>query len=272
MNKNILNTYTEIIHRAVQLITKASKSWLKEKADDSHTNVEWNVENESFRSHFLPKNIQLELSVAPFALNLLQNNSVAEAILLSGKKHSDIEAEMVKLLIGLGLDENQWNAALHFELPYTEPQDYTYPELESSNAQQIIDLRNFTQLTFEKYGHDHSVGLGLRTWPHHFDLGGLSDIQQDENGESTASIGMGLAMADSTTDEHYLYVNHWKKGGIEKYPNPTALPHKGYWLGNNPMAILRISDIEENGELSEEKALEFIDQAVKESARFVVLS
>lgn len=272
MDKQSLNSHTEIAHRAIQLITKAAKSWLPEKADDSHTNQAWNINSASFSGHPFENGVTIEVGLLPLQLIIRQNNSIVHEFSLAGQKHSAIEQKMVDALSTLGFDSSKWVSSLHFELPYSELEEFVYPSLDNNAMKAVADLRSFAQNVFTTYEAKHKVDLGLRTWPHHFDLGGLSVTAQDEDGNATSSIGMGTAMQDEGTDEHYFYINHWKQGGIDSYPNPTALPNSGYWLGNVPMAILRISNSIDGDEYNAHKAAEFIEQAVKESARFLVLS
>lgn len=272
MDQNIINGQTEIVHRAVQLLTKAAKSWLAPKDDDSHTNIGWNDKGSSFMGHILPGNIQLELSLADFTLNIHQSDTIVSSFELSEKKHADIELAMVQELTKLGLDARAWNSKLHYELPYSNLEEYVYPALNTHAMGQFISLRSFGQKVFEAYEKEHNINLGIRTWPHHFDLGGLSITDKDKEGNATATIGMGLAMHDSGTDEHYFYINHWKKGGIDHYPEPIHLLNGGKWIGETPMAVLKVSDVLIGDNFLLQSTIDFVDQAVKESARFIVLS
>ena len=272
MNHESLNRHTEIIHRAIQLITKAAKSWLPEKDDDSHTNLGWNSTKNSFQSHTFSGNVGIELCTDPFVLEIKKAGSIECSIPIIGFEHRIIETKMVEVMKGLGFDRSLWNSKLHYTLPYDPIEDFVYPEIDHDSMSDFNRLRSFGQQVFEEYEKQCSVNLGLRTWPHHFDLGGLSSVRNDENGNSSSSIGMGLAIHDSLSNEYYFYINHWNSDGISNYPDLIKLPNNGQWTGDQPMAILKVSSVWDGFGYNIEKTLEFVDAAVKESARFIVLS
>lgn len=263
-----LNNQTEVVHRAIQLLVKSAKSWLPAKDDDSHTNIAWLKSEASFMARPFALGIIIKIELNSFELVVLQNE-LKEKITLASKKHEDIEQELLHILDKKGLSKNDWIGSLHYELPYSELEQYIYPEAANVDFKEFIKARTFGQIVFENYEAQNGIELGLRTWPHHFDLGGLYTTATKANGDAMASIGMGLAMEDSLINEYYFYITHWKEGGVKVYPELPQLKHKGEWYGDEPMAVLKLSGLDLDDKKSLEKAIEFIHHAVRESRQLL---
>ena len=66
----------------------------------------------------------------------------------------------------------------------------------------------------------------IRVWPHGFDMASLLTLARGEDGNATATIGVGLSPGDESYDDPYLYVTVWP------HPEPDDLPvfeGPGYW-------------------------------------------
>lgn len=259
-----INQQTEIVHRAIQIIVKASKSWLPEKADDSHTNLNWNIKSKSFESREFQFKVRLFLNLSSFELEIHQNEKIKKAVKLSGQKHQNIEGELNQSLQLLGFDKEIWNPKLHYDLPYSSLEEFSYPIFNSGYFQEFVEIRNFGQDLFLQFESKQNLNLELRTWPHHFDLGGQIIHNQDGNGETSCSLGLGLAMQDSLIPEYYLYLSHWAKGDENKSQNPPQIKI-GEWNKDMSMYILRISDLNESANSNEEMANQFLSEAIDNS-------
>lgn len=257
-----INQQTEIVHRAIQIIVKASKSWLPEKADDSHTNLNWNMESKSFESREFQFKVQLFLNLSSFELEIHQNEKIIKAIKLSGEKHQNVEVELNQSFQQIGFGQELWNPNLHYKLPYSSLEEFCYPVFNPGYFQEFIELRNFGQDLFLQFESKQNLNLGLRTWPHHFDLGGQMILTTDENDEATSSIGLGMAMQDSLIPEYYLYLSHWSKEVAQETKKPLKLKF-GEWNEEMGMYILRITHLNESSNSNQENANQFLKEAIE---------
>lgn len=256
-----INQQTEIVHRAIQIMVKASKSWLPEKADDSHTNLHWNIEKNSFETRSFPLNIKLVLNLNSSGFEIHQNEKVNRAIPLSGKNHEELERDVKNSLVALGLTNQAWNPQLHYELPYPLLAEFSYPEMADGFFKDFIQIRNFGQGLFETFESKENLDLGLRTWPHHFDLGGQIILSKDENNEATSSLGLGLAMQDSIVEEYYFYLSFWTKKENKKAEKLPVLKFGG-WDKEMGLFILRISDLKASKNDYNEMVIQFLSETI----------
>lgn len=257
--KDKINHQTDLAHRALQILVKAAKSWLLNKDDDSHTNLHWNVATSSFQSHLFPLDIQLALNLKSSTLEIHKNGSLAHSISLSGMQQVRLEKEFADALLNVGLKKDSWNSQLHYELPYSDFKEFIYPELDENSFHDFRSIRDFGQRVLQSLESHESQDLGLRTWPHHFDLGGLISLKQNEKSETIASVGLGLAMQDSEIDEYYFYLSPWKKDF--KISAEDALnPKFGEWHAKMAMYVLKISEINNSDLKNEELANQFFKE------------
>lgn len=60
----------------------------------------------------------------------------------------------------------------------------------------------------ENFGHIAVVEPTVRSWPHHYDVGTLL-LLDDEDPETARSIGVGLSPGDGSYAEPYFYCSPW---------------------------------------------------------------
>ena len=65
-----LNIATEQIHWASQFLAAAGVAFVKHEADDSHTNIGWDYEQELFYSHTIAGKQPLHICLQPSTLQL----------------------------------------------------------------------------------------------------------------------------------------------------------------------------------------------------------
>ena len=82
--------------------------------------------------------------------------------------------------------------------------------------------------------------LPVRVWPHHFDAGSISFL--DEPGPSSRQIGFGLSPGDHQYEQPYFYVTAFPLPSSPQFP---ALAGGGFWREHPPFigAVLLGSSI-----------------------------
>lgn len=266
MNSENINRAAEVVHRAVQLLTKAAKSWLEQKEDDSHTNQSYF--NGVFKSHEFPGGLQLALEVSDLQIQLWKDGEQIWHKNLSGRLHHEVEEDLIGILHQNGLDRSQWVPNLHFDLPYKELENFRYPELEEIPLNAFVRTRDFGVDCLNELSGTLNDDPGFRTWPHHFDHGGLL-IVATQGGEMSKTVGIGLAMHDSLVPEHYFYISHWIKDGQADYTNLPELPSGGSWIGSQPMAVLPVCQLKRNGTFDKDEAMAFLKLAMTTSLKLL---
>lgn len=199
----------EQLHKAAQYLAAANISYLPAKPDDSHTNLEWNPNDKRLLSReFGTGNLQLGLNYKNFSLEILNAGGVVNTLELNGKGHGDIMAWIKSELVNQGHNDT-YAYSFHYDLPYDEINNDTVYTLTS--AGEMADIAGRLTLALEGFSEfltENQLESEVRVWPHHFDLGFYTEIN---NGKSLF-MGGGLAVPDSLVDDLYYYTTGWKSG------------------------------------------------------------
>lgn len=201
--------HTEPLHRAVQYLATASKSFLPAKDDDSHTNVGWNPISKSFETHALDKKgLTLALNVDAYSLDFIHPISGIEASFpLGGANHLDIvnwiERERAFYKI-----EKEYTFDLHYDLPYKDAfnDDSSFPKLKEEELKAQIQLRWLADKALALAAGQFDLLSDIRVWPHHFDTGSIGSNLSEKD----VSYGLGLSIPDHVEDDYYFYVTKYK--------------------------------------------------------------
>jgi len=201
-------TQTESLHRAVQYLAAASKSFLPAKEDDSHTNLAWNPTSKSFETHAFDKSgLALALNLEAYSLDFIHPVSGIEASFpLGGAKHLDVvnwierEREFCKVPHPFSFD-------LHYNLPYDEEFDdhLAFPKLKLDDLKPHIQLRWLADKALALTSGHFDMFSDIRTWPHHFDTAAIGSNLKDQE----ITFGVGLAIPDDVEDDYYFYVSKY---------------------------------------------------------------
>lgn len=241
----------KMMHLAAQYLAAAGKSFLERKEDDSHTNLDYDPEYGTLRTHLLSElSDSLSLNYCNFTLNWNSFDGIT-SLGLDGTSHEEILEwleEVSQTFIG-----KSYTFDLHYELPYTIDADFIYKLLDANRMEYLNELRRFSQLVLNRFLKENSMESDIRIWPHHFDTGAFVP----NVGERNLSIGLGMAIPDSMTDHYYFYL-----GGYDEYSGiDTAGFVKlstGVWKNEGfKGAILPISEI------NEREAVQFLNEALK---------
>ena len=97
----------------------------------------------------------------------------------------------------------------------------------------------------------HQLDSPIRVWPHHFDTGAYAPL-----GDTGISIGIGMAIPDTLSDEHYFYISGYKDGKTI-FPSSRNDLSLGKWVSEGfTGAILSTKDIIES------EAVQFFQEAI----------
>ncbi len=236
-----MNTETiEILHRASQYLAAFGISFVEKKADDSHTNLNWNPHSLSLETRSVINDsggaVQLALDCKSFAL--VGIDPIGESVLyMDHTKHRDVIEWLRNWSKESGLTE-VYDYRFHYELPYPAMADlYTWKQPSEAELQAYTEEMNRAKSQFSAILNNVGIESELRVWPHHFDLGFFGKVPSHK----TLSIGGGKAIPDSLSSDSYYYISGWYENGsavnVERMPPLT----KGTWgLGNFNGSILSI--------------------------------
>lgn len=194
------------LHIAAQYLAAANMSFLEKKADDSHTNVGFNTDTKCMETYDLSSSgDRLSLNYRRFSLEWNSQSGVT-SLSLDGKTHGDIlqwlqERSRTHL-------SKEYVYEFHYELPYTIDAEYTFKLTDASKLEHLCNLRILAQYTLERIINKNALDSPIRIWPHHFDTGAYAALGD----ASDLFIGIGMAIPDTVSDEHYFYISVYKNG------------------------------------------------------------
>jgi hypothetical protein len=227
-----LDAARALAHRAAQLVTMAARVNLSAVADDSHSNLGWGPETQSFASHPLDAGdtqIQVALSINPLRLDLTRNGQRSKSLKLDGLSHANALDWLDTQLVRVGLA-----AASQSTLPYDLPEDVS-----NLATYDVVDIGDQLTSLAAWFDTAHGVlsdfvsglidirrGAGpVRCWPHHFDMATYVELEQGPS-EMARGIGVGMSPGDESYNQPYFYVNPWPH--LEPTNLPPA-PQPGHW-------------------------------------------
>ncbi len=227
-----LNNEMTLHHHAVQFIALAGKYLLPEKQDDSHTNMYWNRALNSYVGHELPQFRRVAIRLPDLSLCVFDDKDyIVQALEISGYTRMDLFEWLTKALEANRISTENLGLEMHYEIP--DQARYEHAPFEKPHPEAtgfIARMRSNTREIITELVKEHPDASPVRIWPHHFDTG--SFIPYYDGDKLTASIGLGLAMADEMVEEPYFYVNHWMDEPLKDYPK-LKNPAKGKWIIND---------------------------------------
>lgn len=216
-------------HKAAQMVTKAARANLPAATDDSHSNLGWNVTQQSLLSQPLgegPQRYFAGLSISPLKLIFLQDDRIQAEINLDNVSPYDAD-----VWLDQQLDEAGLRPGSGIELPYALPDDVA--------AVDVFRTGEGDKGLSAWFGLAHAVLTGLekdkasidpgpspvRCWPHHFDIATYVSLEVGD-AETARGIGVGMSPGDEGYDQPYFYINPWPHLDPNDLP---ALPAPGHW-------------------------------------------
>jgi len=212
------------LHWLSQILAKVNRTFVQAEEDDSHTNLYFDALGNRIMSRWIKagdSNIIFTLNLDNLRFEVLD---IKQQIIASFETIShtakEIEKNIEEVLPSLGLDSKGFSKELHFEIPAYSFKEDPIPRIDEDS---LKVWRHFRQIANEAcsllLGHAQ-VEAEIRIWPHHFDTGIYTMINDN------LGLGFGLAMEDSMAGAPYFYVSGYPKTGAMDY---IKLPESEAW-------------------------------------------
>lgn len=237
----------EQIHLAIQYLATAAISFVDKKEDDSHTNLGFSIETKTMSTRALSENGEsLSFSYTHFGL-IWKGIDEEKSISLDGKTHAQIIQWLEKTTAHLS---KTYHYDLHYDLPYTIHNEYTFYRKDQDLLNELSQLRILAQDVFERFLIDQALVSEIRVWPHHFDTGGFVTL---ENG---IGVGFGLGIPDTVHDDYYFYIGGYQ-GHDAIDPKDFSSLTNGHWVNTGfKGGVLSVVGTDKH------KSLTFLNQAI----------
>lgn len=195
-----------------------------------------------------PDKATLSLGLRPADLKLLafRDDELTDEFALHGRDDGEARVWLGELLGGSGFDLAKYDAEQPYQMPAGPFEDgEIYDALSSAAAlnemARLFDNAEFVLGRLQRANAYLKPGpSAVRAWPHHFDMGLLTTIE-DAPFEHARAIGAGLAIPDSLYGEYYFYTYPWprhKRKGVKSPKSAGKLQKKGFFG-----AVLTMSDL-----------------------------
>ncbi|KAA3617142.1 MAG: hypothetical protein D8M58_03885 [Calditrichaeota bacterium] len=259
------------LHQASQLLAATGVSFVQNKADDSHTNMQWLDDLKAFESSAFGSHMQLRLAInfEQLKLILMDEDHDFSEFNLHGKTNEQAISWYNNALKSSNFDPSKLTLKLHYEIPKTDqangaPYDLFDPELFKEHSNHFSNAN----LVLQKIASQYKGASNVRCWPHHFDLGMLIVIEENTDPEKMKSIGVGYSPGDDNYDEPYYYVSPWPYPHYSKLKN-EELPGNGKWhITGFVSAILTASDFQ-NEKNQQQAVMDFLEKTIKISKSMI---
>ncbi|MEP7344698.1 MAG: hypothetical protein ABI877_05510 [Gemmatimonadaceae bacterium] len=247
-------------HHAAQLVVSAAISYLAPRADDSHTNLEWQPDLSAMAGNVLSNASGARFALRPADLTLLalsKRGAVVDEFALSGHTIKDADVWMRAALARLGFDAGRLTQKKHYEIPTHQVATGHQFQLaaDGSNAELASYYHDAWCLT-STVRDEREGAPEPRIWPHHFDLATLIAVATPQ-GSASRTIGVGLSPGDDSYPQPYIYVGPSPSPPVDRLP-PLSVGrwHTAGWVG----AVL--TGAEFLGDKGADRALAFSRQAI----------
>jgi hypothetical protein len=238
------------MHFSSQYLAAAGISFVEKQEDDSHTNLGFNTEKGFIYTRELSDNgDQLILNYNTFSLDW-KGVTKTTSIYLNGKTHKEVIdwiSNVAQKTIG-----KSYEYAFHYDLPYAISDDFTFELKDANRLNQLLENRKLAYSVIEEFLTTNNLKSEIRVWPHHFDTGAFIIFDND----SGISIGLGFAIPDTVSQDHYFYIGGYKGHDEIDTSNFTKLTD-GQWNNEGFIgAILSIS------KTNKTKGIAFLNEAL----------
>lgn len=242
---------TTQMHLATQYLAAAGICFVDKKEDDSHTNLGFSVEKGTLYSRALDKKgTVLSLSYDTFSLEW--NDSSSSSVLqLDGTTHAAV-VEWINKMAANSHIATPYSYDLHYELPYQMKEDDVFKLEDLAALQKLKENRSLAQTVLEEFLDSNKLHSEIRIWPHHFDTGAFAPLKDSPD----VSVGLGLAIPDSLSDQYYFYISGYKNGSPIAVTDLSELS-LGAWKSEGFVgAVLPISGV------NKDKGIHFFEEVI----------
>jgi hypothetical protein len=211
------------LHWAAQLVSAVGASLLPAEADDSHTNLGWDVQLSVLAGrHAGTQSLQAGLVYEALELAVIDSGRERSSMRLAG--HT-----LQQALAWLGQEVADDAAAL--ALPVYEMPAHPVGEggvFSDAGPAARAELAAWFAGAFASIGDvvaDEPAASPVRCWPHHFDVASLITFGPGAGTEEARSIGVGFSPGDGSYDQPYFYMTPWPYPDTEDLPTLEAGAH-----------------------------------------------
>ena len=240
-----LNSAQNAIHHAAQFIAIVGKYLLEEQADDSHTNMAWVREKDSFVGREIQGRAKVALHLPTLSLKILGPTDL-EIISYSlfGKTKAEALNWLKQALLLKQIVADALKPELNYNIPpHSVDSGEAFPEISKEILEELATHRTLTDIICKEIALEFNHASEVRTWPHHFDHGVYVPFVFDDDKSVEQSFSVGYAIADSIIPEPYVYVTQWRKNDSIDYSSAPKL-EDGAWLPEQLKgATLKLSEI-----------------------------
>lgn len=195
------------VHLASQYLAAAGISFLEKKEDDSHTNLQFKVDDATLQTRPLNEvGDTLSFNYNDFSL-VWNGNEKYKVFRLDGKSHEQV-MKWLKATTNEANLKLPFRYKFHYKLPYEITDTFTFRLSDLSALLKLKRIRTFAQNVTEVFVKEQQLGSEVRVWPHHFDTGAFAPLKNNSN----VSISLGMAIPDTICDDHYFYSAGYKEG------------------------------------------------------------
>jgi len=240
--------------------------------DDSHTNLEWKSELQSFvRSGFGTQGkLKLALNIAELKYQVFEDDNLLAELALNSKTEMDAVAWFKEILKEKGMDVSSFTMEKHYEIPLTDQaQGKPYDLFDTAVFEALSDHFDIAHRVLTEIATAHKNSTPIRCWPHHFDLGILIILQENENPEEMKSVGLGLSPGDGSYNQPYYYVSPWPYPDKSKLNN-NDLPEGGFWHSEGFTSAILLADSYLKYQDTEKSIFDFLVAAIQINTRLII--
>lgn len=233
-------------HQAAQFITMIAKSFIKEKDDDSNTNMDWSDEYKALigRNIDEPKDLKPGLRLTDLTLFFIADTSnIIKEISLAGKSRSEVFAELKMAIEEMGMPSEKLTSKLHYSLPNNELDKGSAFDSNIKTLTENAIYRSNANLLLKYIVSRRPYTSEVRIWPHHFDTGSVIPVEKNSHNGLVKSIGIGFAIPDDMVQEPYFYISYWSADGAKNFKDLQPLD-TGQWITDGWQGgVLKLSEI-----------------------------
>ncbi|MBT5271618.1 MAG: hypothetical protein HOL70_19450, partial [Candidatus Marinimicrobia bacterium] len=209
------------LHQAAQLLAAAGISYLEARPDDSHTAMLWSPETNQFMSQAFGEDLSFQITLNPtnLSLSIIESGVSIQKLDLNGSSLKQVSEKLQSTLESLGLPENVFTMEKHYDLPdYPDNWETAFDTSDIDAFQVIASSYINAYSSLQEMASTDSQASDLLIWPHHFDLAYLITRAQDEQGNLSKSVGVGISPGDGSYTAPYYYVTAWPAPSVDQIP------------------------------------------------------
>lgn len=206
------------LHWAAQLLGAAADAVLEPAVDDSHTNLHWSDNVGGLVGNRFATGHQVGLRFAPLTIVLREGDAVIRSFELTGYRLYDALEWLAEQLSEI-LERPVELALRDYEMP-PHPVSQGTP-FAADMTEALLELGRYfadADMVLDELAASDPRATAVAGWPHHFDLGGILILADEQPFDVTSQVGFGFSPGDSLIEQPYYYVTP------SPFPEEATLP------------------------------------------------